>query len=74
MIALGSDHGGLALKEALKQLLTERGLAAEGCGTLNSDSVDRATASHSRSACAGTNRSARAVRADSCAARSRTWA
>ena len=40
MIALGSDHGGLALKEALKQLLTERGLAAEDCGTLNSDSVD----------------------------------
>lgn len=40
MIALGSDHGGLALKEALKQLFAERGLATEDCGTLNGDSVD----------------------------------
>jgi ribose 5-phosphate isomerase B len=40
MILLGSDHGGLALKETVKQLLSERGLAAEDCGTLNGDSVD----------------------------------
>ena len=40
MILLGSDHGGLALKEVVKQLLTERGLAFEDCGTDNGDSVD----------------------------------
>ena len=40
MIALGSDHGGLELKEAIKDLLAERGIAFEDCGTDNGDSVD----------------------------------
>jgi ribose 5-phosphate isomerase B len=40
MIILGSDHGGLALKEAVKELLKERGLPLEDCGTDNGDSVD----------------------------------
>lgn len=40
MIALASDHGGLQLKEAVKKLLTERGIAFEDCGTDNGDSVD----------------------------------
>jgi ribose 5-phosphate isomerase B len=40
MIVLGSDHGGLALKEAVKELLKERGLPLEDCGTDNGDSVD----------------------------------
>ncbi len=40
MIALGSDHGGLELKEAVKVLLAERGLQTEDCGTYNGDSVD----------------------------------
>lgn len=40
MIALGSDHGGLELKEAIKILLAERGLQTEDCGTFNGDSVD----------------------------------
>jgi ribose 5-phosphate isomerase B len=40
MIALASDHGGLQLKEAVKQLLTERGIPFEDCGSDNSDSVD----------------------------------
>ena len=40
MIALGSDHGGLALKDAIKQLLMERGIQFEDCGTDNGDSVD----------------------------------
>ncbi|HEY6839062.1 MAG TPA: ribose 5-phosphate isomerase B [Geobacteraceae bacterium] len=40
MIALGSDHGGLALKETVKKLLAERGIAVDDCGTDNGDSVD----------------------------------
>ena len=40
MIALGSDHGGLQLKDAVKELLRERGLEFEDCGTDNGGSVD----------------------------------
>ena len=40
MIALGSDHGGLALKAEIKALLQERGLLYEDFGTDNGDSVD----------------------------------
>ena len=40
MILLGSDHGGLELKDAIAAFLTERGIAFEDCGTFDSDSVD----------------------------------
>ena len=40
MIALASDHGGLHLKEAVKELLAERGVPFEDCGTENGESVD----------------------------------
>jgi len=40
MILLGSDHGGLALKESIKSLLEERGILYEDCGTYSTDSVD----------------------------------
>jgi ribose 5-phosphate isomerase B len=40
MIALASDHGGLRLKEAVKELLKERGIPFEDCGTDNGESVD----------------------------------
>ncbi len=40
MILLGSDHGGLALKESIKSLLEERGIEFEDCGTYSTDSVD----------------------------------
>ena len=40
MLYLGSDHGGLPLKEAVKELLDKRGIAFEDCGTYNGDSVD----------------------------------
>lgn len=40
MIALGSDHGGLELKQEIKKLLQERGISFEDCGTDNGDSVD----------------------------------
>ncbi len=40
MIAVGSDHGGLALKEAIKSALAVRGLDVDDYGTDNGDSVD----------------------------------
>ena len=40
MIVLGSDHGGLELKDAVRELLAERGISCEDCGTDNNSSVD----------------------------------
>ena len=39
-IAIGADHAGVALKEQVKQLLTERGIAFKDVGTMTTDSVD----------------------------------
>ncbi len=39
-IALGADHAGVALKDNIKQLLDERGVAYEDFGTNTTDSVD----------------------------------
>lgn len=40
MIVIGSDHGGLSLKLALKSYLERRGVAVTDAGTDNGDSVD----------------------------------
>lgn len=40
MIAIGSDHGGFELKEAIKSLLRERGVDVEDMGTSDGNSVD----------------------------------
>jgi ribose 5-phosphate isomerase B len=40
MIFIGSDHGGLEMKEELVKLLSSRNLSVKDCGTTNSDSVD----------------------------------
>lgn len=39
-VALGADHAGFELKEAVKRLLDERGIAYHDYGTSNLDSVD----------------------------------
>lgn len=39
-IAIGADHAGVALKEQVKQLLTEKGIPFEDVGTLSTESVD----------------------------------
>ncbi len=39
-IALGSDHAGFEMKQAVKAYLGVRGLQVEDVGTFNSDSVD----------------------------------
>lgn len=40
MFIIASDHGGLELKEAVREFLAGRGIAVRDLGTLNSDSVD----------------------------------
>ncbi len=39
-VALGSDHGGFDLKEALRAALAARGIAIEDCGTHDTRAVD----------------------------------
>jgi ribose 5-phosphate isomerase B len=40
-VAIGSDHGGFALKEALKRVIVEDlGLDVQDCGTHSTDAVD----------------------------------
>ena len=39
-IALGADHGGFELKEAVKRYLEERGIACHDYGCYNTESVD----------------------------------
>ena len=41
-ISIGSDHGALAMKEHLKQYLTEQGHQVVDCGTYSTDSCDYA--------------------------------
>ena len=40
MLVIGSDHGGLNLKTALKSYLNRRGIEIKDAGTDNADSVD----------------------------------
>ena len=40
MIAIGSDHGGFALKEEIKKHLTERGIEFTDYGTFSEESCD----------------------------------
>lgn len=42
MIALGADHGGFELKEAIKKHLEEKGIEVKDFGTHSADSVDYA--------------------------------
>lgn len=42
MIALGADHGGYELKEAIKKHLDEKGIAYKDFGTYSPESVDYA--------------------------------
>ena len=41
-ISIGSDHGAFAMKEHLKQYLTEQGHQVVDCGTYSTDSCDYA--------------------------------
>ena len=39
-IAIGADHGGYELKESLKHVLKQRGIAIEDVGCYNAEAVD----------------------------------
>lgn len=39
-VAIGADHGGYALKETLKEYLSEKGYQVIDCGTTSTESVD----------------------------------
>ena len=39
-VAIGADHGGYALKQALVKALTDRGYGVTDCGTTSSEAVD----------------------------------
>lgn len=39
-ISIGCDHGGYALKESIKQFLTDKGHEVVDCGTYSTDSCD----------------------------------
>jgi len=40
MMLIGSDHGGLQLKDSIAAFLTERGIDFKDCGTFDESSVD----------------------------------
>jgi len=40
MMLLGSDHGGLQLKDSIAVFLRERGIDFQDCGTFDAESVD----------------------------------
>lgn len=40
VVALGADHGGFAMKQSLKNFLTEQGYSVVDCGTHSTDAVD----------------------------------
>jgi ribose 5-phosphate isomerase B len=40
MLFIGSDHGGLEMKQELVKVLISRNLPVKDCGTTNADSVD----------------------------------
>jgi ribose 5-phosphate isomerase B len=45
-IAIGADHGGSALKDAIGKMLTEAGFAVQDCGTHGSEPVDYPDIAH----------------------------
>ena len=45
-IAIGGDHGGLELKEAIKAHLQKKGHSVEDCGTYSKDAVDYPVFAH----------------------------
>ena len=63
-VALGADHGGLALKEALKSYLQELGYAVLDCGTYSSESVDYPDFAHAVAALVSEGKAARGIMVD----------
>lgn len=60
-IAIASDHAGLDVKEALKELLGERGLEVVDLGTNTADSVDYPDFADAMAAALGDGRAERGI-------------
>jgi ribose 5-phosphate isomerase B len=45
-IAIGADHGGVALKDVIARMLTEAGFAVQDCGTHGNEAVDYPDIAH----------------------------
>jgi len=45
-IAIGADHGGVALKDVIARMLAEAGFAVQDCGTHGSEAVDYPDIAH----------------------------
>ena len=63
-VALGADHGGFALKEALKSDLQELGYAVLDCGTHGSEAVDYPDFAHAVAVLVAEGRAARGIMVD----------
>jgi len=63
-VALGADHGGFALKEALKGYLQELGYAVLDCGTHSSESVDYPDYAYAVARLVSEGRAARGIMVD----------
>ena len=63
-VALGADHGGFALKEALKSYLQELGYAVLDCGTHSSESVDYPDFAYAVARLVSEGRAARGIMVD----------
>ena len=63
-VALGADHGGLAMKEDLKGYLSELGYSVLDCGTNSSESVDYPDFAHAVARLVAEGRTARGIMID----------
>ncbi len=63
-VALGADHGGLAMKEDLKGYLAELGYAVVDCGTYSSEPVDYPDLAYAVARLVAEGRAARGIMID----------
>jgi deoxyribose-phosphate aldolase len=60
-IAIGSDHGGFELKEAVKAHLQKKGHAVEDCGTHGKEAVDYPVFAHAVARCVSQGKADRGI-------------
>jgi deoxyribose-phosphate aldolase len=63
-VAVGADHGGFELKEAIRAHLQQRGIEVEDCGTTGKDAVDYPTFAHAVARAVATGRAERGIMVD----------
>ncbi len=63
-IALGADHGGYQLKEAIKAALRQRGYSVQDCGTHGTEAVDYPKFAHAVARLVGSGQADRGIMVD----------